>query len=427
MRRRLALLVAGTTSVVVIASLAPLWLLVRVLAEDRAVSTARQEADAVAVVTAVVQDRDQLDPVVQLVNERSSRRTTVFLPDGQVAGAPAARTESVQLAARGQAFTTATDNGREILLPVVTPAGLAIVRTFVPEALLHQGVNRAHAMLVALGLGLLLVSLLAADLLARRVVRPLGRLADTAHQLTDGQLDARATPGGPPEVVELATALNRLAQRIGELLAAEREMVADLSHRLRTPITALWLDSEALSHPGEASRLAAHVQALERTVDDIIREARRPIREGVRPAADIVAVVSDRVAFWSVLAEEQGRSVSLRLPRRPLRVRVAPVDLTAAVDALLENVFAHTPEGAGMWIQVTDLPEGGASLLVEDNGPGLPRASVDARGESDAGSTGLGLDIVRRTAEASGGRLVLGNTGWGGGASVCVELGPEAS
>ncbi len=105
---------------------------------------------------------------------------------------------------------------------------------------------------------------------------------------------------------------------------------------------------------------------------------------------------------------------------------MAPVDLTAAVDALLENVFAHTPEGAGMWIQVTDLPGGGASLLVEDNGPGLPRISVDARGESDAGSTGLGLDIVRRTAEASGGSLTLGNTGWGG-ASVRIDLGPSAT
>ena len=88
--------------------------------------------------------------------------------------------------------------------------------------------------------------MVAADRVARGVVRPVADLAHTAERLGAGDLDARVEPAGPPEIVEVGHTLNRLAGRIVELLAAERELVADLSHRLRTPITALRLDAEAL-------------------------------------------------------------------------------------------------------------------------------------------------------------------------------------
>ncbi|MBK8729797.1 MAG: HAMP domain-containing protein [Tetrasphaera sp.] len=73
---------------------------------------------------------------------------------------------------------------------------------------------------------------------------PVTAVAATAHRLREGELTPRARVGGPPETAELATAFNALAERIGvDLLDAERERVADLGHRLRTPVTALRLDS----------------------------------------------------------------------------------------------------------------------------------------------------------------------------------------
>jgi signal transduction histidine kinase len=224
-------------------------------------------------------------------------------------------------------------------------------------------------------------------------------------------------------VADAGRALNRLGGRIEDLLRAERESVADLSHRLRTPVTALRLDADELRDPDERERLARDVAELSRTVDQLISEARRPVREGVTASCDAVAVVGDRAAFWYVLAEDTDRRMDVDLPTQPVRVRLASGDLADVVDALLGNVFAHTPDGTGVLVRLLPRPDGGALLIVEDEGPGLPGPEVLRRGESTAGSSGLGLDIVRRSAEASGGSIRL-TTGSSGGLRVLLELGP---
>jgi signal transduction histidine kinase len=116
--------------------------------------------------------------------------------------------------------------------------------------------------------------------------------------------------------------------------------------------------------------------------------------------------------------------VTVDLPDGPAAVRVSAADLGAAVDALLGNVFAHTPEGTPFGVVVRLRAGGGAEVVVTDRGPGLPDGAVD-RGRSGAGSTGLGLDIARRTAEASGGALRMESSP--AGATVVVELGPPAA
>jgi signal transduction histidine kinase len=157
----------------------------------------------------------------------------------------------------------------------------------------------------------------------------------------------------------------------------------------------------------------------------VIRAARRPVREGVRAYCDLVDVVRDRVRFWSVLAEDQGRNLDADLPEGAVPVRSSAEDVAAAVDALLGNVFAHTSDGVGLRVRVEQRPGGGGRLTVEDDGPGFPDLDVMERGRSVGGSTGLGLDIVRRTAEASGGRVTVGAAA-GGGALVLAEFGPPA-
>jgi signal transduction histidine kinase len=225
-------------------------------------------------------------------------------------------------------------------------------------------------------------------------------------------------------VRQVSSGLNRLAARIGELLAHERETLADLSHSLRTPLTALRIDAESLHDDGERMQLTADVDELTRTVNEIIREARRPSANGGRVACDAAEIIRERTTFWQALAEDQDRYMTVEMDADWLPVRVPAQDLAACVDILLENVFAHTPEGAAFGVRLTGRSSGGAWLTVADDGPGFA-GDYTARGTSGGGSTGLGLDIARRIAEASGGSLTIGRSPRGG-AAITLALGPTA-
>jgi signal transduction histidine kinase len=413
-RRRITLLVAATTSGVLLAFLLPAATLVARVAEARAMDAARQELQFLTPSVALGAPEDVRTALAGLGDDQVG----VLWVDGRWLGRTGVTTTPP---ATAQELTG--DDGTRLVQPVQRSNGdLAVVEVFVPRDVLRAGVTRTWLVLIGLGVVLFALALLVADRLARSLTRPVTELAETAHRLGSGDLTARVQPAGPAEVREVGTAVNRLAGRIGELLAAERESAADLAHRLRTPLTALRLDAESLPGP-DRERLLDDVDALGRTVDEVIAEARRPVREGLGAACDASAVVADRVAFWSVLAEEEGRAVDLALPGRPLPVRVAAADLGAALDALLGNVFAHTPEGTGFRVAVRPRDGGGAEVDVADAGPGLPDAAVE-RGHSGGGSTGLGLDIARRTAEHSGGRLRLASSP--SGARITLELGPPA-
>jgi signal transduction histidine kinase len=425
MRRRLVLLVLATTSLVVVAFLVPLALLVRSSAADRAVSGAAVDIQALAPVVAGA-DVAALRAALDDANRSGPHQITVFLPDGRIIGAPALRSRAVAMAADGKSLAADAPGGREVLVAVAgLPGGVAVVRTLVSNAELYRGVGRAWLVLGLLGLGLLGVSALVADRLGITLVRPLRAVVSVSHDLAGGDLAARAEPGGPVEVRQVGTGLNLLAARIGDLLARERETVADLSHRLRTPLTALRIDAEALHDPAERARIGTDLDALERTVDDIIRAARRPGHDGTGADCDAAVVVAERVLFWSALADEEQRAVATRLSHAPVPVGVARNDLSACVDALLGNVFAHTPEGTGLTVRLTGHAGGGGRLVVADEGPGMPDATVLERGRSGTGSTGLGLDIVRRTARDSGGTVTIAR-GERGGALVVVDFGPPA-
>lgn len=411
MRRRIVLYGTATTAAVVIAFLLPLALLVRTLVSDRALEAAAQEAQGIAVVAAA--DDARLAQVLDNVNAPGVRRTTVFLPDGSVVGAPADVTSSVVLARTGQAFTADTDGGKEVLLPVEGPSGLSVVRVFVPEAVLTDGVARTVLTLVGVGFILILVTVLIARVVARQMSRPVVEAARVAERLADGDLTARVVPAGPPEVVELGRGLNRLGDRIDHLLAAERELIADLSHRLRTPVTALRLEIDAVSDPTLAAHLEERVDNLADTVDTVIRAARRPVRSAV-PRCDAALVVGERIGFWSVLAEDQGRLVQTTVDRGPLLVAIDAAELGAAVDALIENVFAHTEDGTTFAVGVRGTEGGGTRVFVGDAGPGIEGSGLDRRGRSASGSTGLGLDIARRSVETVGGKFGLGSSRLGG-------------
>ena len=425
MRLRVTLLVVATSSLVLVSFLVPLALVLRTLATDHAVSTATAQAQSMAPLVTTL-STTELGLTINQVNAETATPVTVFLPTGTVLGQLAPRSAAVQLAAGGRSFTAEAPGGEEVLVAVEgLPGGAAVIRTFVPASVLHHGVTRAWLLLGCVGLLLLVLSVAVADQLARSLVRPIKALALAADRLAAGELSARATVTGPPEVRRAGAGLNRLAVRIGELLAHERETVADLSHRLRTPLTALRIDAESLRDGAEMERLLFDVNAVERTVSGIIHEARRPSADGGQATCDAAEVIADRTAFWWPLAEDQDRWMTVDLEPGPVPVRVSRDDLAACADILLENVFAHTPEGVAFTIRLSLRTAGGAWLVVADEGPGFGDIDPTQRGLSRGGSTGLGLDIARRIAEASGGSLVVGRSASGGGA-VTLGLGSPA-
>lgn len=420
MRRILLRYGVGMAAAVLVAFLVPLALMARSQAHDRALDAAREDTQRIAALAGgATLDVPRLEAEVLAIDEGPSE-TTVFLPDGSEIPEPTPRSDAVELALLGRAVTARTDGGIEMLVPVETADGLAVVRTFVPDAELSAGVGRTWALLGGAGVLLLAATAFAGDRIARRLARSAQDLSAVAKRLGSGDLAARVTPSGPPEVASVGRVLNGLGARVSALLAAEREIVADLSHRLRTPITALRLDVDLLDDPVERERMAAHVDELVKAVDAVVWAARHPTSGAPAARCDATAVVGDRGRFWGVLAADRGRPLRVDVAATPLAVPVSATDLGAAVDVLVDNVFSHTPDGTGFALVVRALPDG-VEVAVEDDGPGLPAAPVLDRGHSGAGSTGLGLDVARRTAEDAGGRLDLGRSA-AGGARIALVL-----
>jgi len=422
-RRRLSVLVAVTTSAVVLAFLIPLAFLLRTQAEDRAIAGAT--AQSLRLLVAAGSNPDPKKPSAYLrgqVGESAAGMTTLYLPGNQVIGPPVVDPGVEEARTQAHDITRVSDGRAVVYVPAVAASGTMVARTEVTREVFHHGVAQTTAILAGLGMLLLVIAMYAADRVGRRVSAPIQDLAVAAKKMRDGHLEVRIPERGPPEVVALGTALNQLAARVQKLLATERDAVADLSHRLRTPVTALRLDTDSIADPELAEQLRAHVTQLERTVDAIVHDARRPTRAGAN-SCDVGQVVGERVAFWSALAEEQGRELTMALPDRPLRARLDSAELSDVVDVLIDNVFAHTEEGVPLEVWVVPRADGAVVITVEDGGTGLPQADIVSRGSSGAGSTGLGMDIARRAANASGGSLELGRSRLGG-ALIRVVLGP---
>jgi signal transduction histidine kinase len=340
----------------------------------------------------------------------------VYLPGGELLGAHATPTVAVRLAERGRSVTVETAAGREIALAVTSPSGgTAVVRMLVPTDELTRGVDRAWLVLAVLAVALLLLAVLVADRLARGMVRSTTDIARVSRLLATGVLDARAGHAGPPEIRAVAEALNQLAGRIQHLVDQAREEAADLSHRLRTPLTALRMEVDQL--PAGAERLTGRIDDLERAVTAVIRDARaEPVRTRL---CDAAMVVREQVDFWAPLAEDENRPMRVRITEQPLPVAVGAADLRACVDALLNNVFIHTPVGTPLAV-VLERHESMVRLVIIDQGPGFAQADPVRRGTSGTNSTGLGLDIARRKAHAAGGSFRIDSSPRG--ARVVLEL-----
>ncbi|WP_432888983.1 sensor histidine kinase [Kribbella sp. CA-245084] len=422
MRRRILLLSVGMTTLVVLAFAVPLVILLRSTTASEAKDKALYRAETVAY---YVGDKDHTaDDITAYINglKDGPGNISVRMPDGTTLGDPppggVPKPKSMPADYNddgdgddkgppklGDADYRDVNGGMAVDVAVDTPTGPASVCLYLTADELYDGLVPRLLILIGGSLLVLLLSIVGAELVSRRLARPLEETASTAERLAAGDMEARAPTTGPAEVAKVGAALNGLADRIDEVIAVEREAVADLSHRLRTPLTALRLQVEALDDRESAEELNTQVTNLERTLTAVISAARRPQREGRVPHCDAVEVTRTRAAFWEPLFEDQGRELTLDLPTSAAMVRSSAEDLAAALDALVENVVAHTPDGTPAHITLTR-DASHIHITVADEGPGIPLGAGE-RGRSDRGSTGLGLDIARRYAESTGGRLTI--------------------
>lgn len=433
MRRQLIATVAAAVSMVLLAMLVPMAVLLQNFALEDWIARAGLEVQATeTVVSASDDDRGDVAVYIATINETNPDiQTTVLYPGGVSIGPSAGEDDRVaQARLTGIARVDDTADGAEILVPVSLgagsgpPAQTPVIRVEVAEPGLGTGIYRAWLALAALGVALLIGALVLADRLGRSFVQPIQALAGYARKLGDTKRPQPVTLTGPIEIQQLGQAINQLVNRVEVLLTREREHVSDLSHRVRTPATALQLRIDSLPASADRDRLAADLAELRATVDQVVREARRSEREGLAPESDAARVLAERARFWEPLAEDQQRPFDLHVVTAGTTlVRASEADLVALLDVLLDNVFTHTPDSADVSIRICPRPGGGVLLTVEDDGPGIP-ADALVRGSSEAGSTGLGLSIAAKTAVESGGAIRVEQREEGGG-RVVVELGPS--
>ena len=360
---------------------------------------------------------------------------------------PAGRAEAADIrqAARSRAtITKDVDGGVLRLHPVTVNGRTTIVEVYVSDAELADGTARDWWLLFGVALALVLGAVIVVDRLARGAVASARNLVRAALAVGGGNFGVRIEPSGPRELAEAGYAFNRMADRLVTSRTDERELVADLSHRLRTPLTALRLDAEALdpddTQIGDFSaaeldrrrgirRIRQAIVTLEGEVNQLINTTRAAVAAQVAAApeegvCDASEVVRERMTFWSALAGDQQRAYQVVGAHARIPVPVARAELAAALDAILGNVFRYTPQGTAFEVGVSRR-DGWVAVRIDDAGPGIPDPEkAMRRGQSNEGSTGLGLDIARRAAQAAGGSVSLDRAAMGG-ASVVMLL-PDA-
>jgi signal transduction histidine kinase len=305
-----------------------------------------------------------------------------------------------------------------VAVPVVSAGQvLGAVRISYPTSEVDDRVRRYWLILLAIAGVVVAAAALAGLLLARWITSPLRGVERAAAAVGRGELDTRAPAEGPPEVRDLARVFNETAAKLQTLLRSQEQFVADASHQLRTPLTALRLRLENLeADTGPAARESlvgalAEVERLSGLVEGLLALARSDAGGAPAEPVDLAEIVATRAEAWSALAGERGVRLTTATAGEAV-ARAAPDRLEQVLDNLLSNALEVSPPGGT--IRLASGRDGNrVELHVVDEGPGLtPEQRERAfdrfwRGGSSTGGSGLGLAIVARLVAADGGEVEL--------------------
>jgi signal transduction histidine kinase len=231
-----------------------------------------------------------------------------------------------------------------------------------------------------------------------------------------------ARNAGPPELRRLSVSFDRMAASVTQAMAAQRAFVADASHQLRNPLTALRLRLSNLAGHIDTNGADDHAAALEEAerlssvLDGLLALARAegvPAGDAGGAVSDVDAAVDDRLEAWRPLAEHGGVEL-VRTGERGLRARIADGGIEAVLDAVLDNALKYTPENGQIEVR-THRRAGRVGIEVTDGGPGMSAEQLAratdrfwrAPGQSNVEGSGLGLAIAERTVQIAGGELGL--------------------
>lgn len=428
----------------------PLALSLRERVNSEVHSEARSQADVVAAASADLLSPPNATELGLLVRSSGTSvrgRVLIVNARGQILadsagpstiGVSYAGRPEIGSALRGRAVQTQRAShtlGQELLataVPVVRRGGtIGAVRITQSISAVQHAVSSTIRKLILIAGTVLLLGLLAGALIARQVALPLRRLETAAKRLAGGDLSARATVEGSSEQRSLGSSFNEMADRVERLVGAQREFVADASHQLRTPLTALRLRLEEARATGVDDELAreldagtAEVDRLAAIIDELLMLSRAEDRELQGEHVDLADAVRRAVLRWGAAAES--RQITLTPVYEGIGAAwCARADVDRTLDVLIENALSYSPVGGDVTIS------GGAGRIeVSDRGPGLApgedeivfeRFHRGRAGRQGPAGNGLGLAIARTLARAWHGDASLANRP-GGGAIAVLEF-----
>ncbi len=300
----------------------------------------------------------------------------------------------------------------------------------------------ALAVLILFGLGLLFA--VVAGL--RRMVMPLGDIIEAAGQVEDGDFSARVRPRGPRELRQLGRAFNDMSERLELTEIQRRELVADLSHELRTPVSIIQGNLEGMMdgvYEADEAHLAPvleEVRILSHLIDDLgtLSEAESGMLQLHREPTDFGILASEIMASFRPQAEAETIELMVEVPDDLPLIEMDPIRIREVLVNLLTNALRHTSNGGNVTIRGL-IDDGYAQITVEDTGSGIAPEDLDhifdrfykagpapssnpdhaspgastpspARAAPETGGSGLGLTIAKNLVTAHGGEITAQST-----------------
>lgn len=347
-------------------------------------------------------------------------------------------TAEVLPASRAKTGTHWGDGELEVTAPARRDGRtVGAVRITYPTSDLTRRLVQIWGFRAILALAVLAVAAGLGALVARRLTRPLRQLNDMASKFSDGDLTARTPVTGPHETQTLARTLNQAGERLDTLIASQRIFVADASHQLRTPLTALRLSLDNIADGvddefvrEDVDQATAEVVRMSRLVNGLLVLARAEAKVTAAEPLPLKEIVDERLSVWRPAADERGVHIALGgsvVDGRPL-VLASPGHLEQVLDNVLSNALEVSPDGATITVRSESRGDE-VELTVVDEGPGMSDADKSRafdrfwRGQGLTGRTGsgLGLAVVRQLVTDDGGTVTLRDAP-GSGLSVVITL-----